>query len=324
MSRYPDVREGDLFHGDIEALAQRGLIGVPDGELYRPNDPITRGENAAYINRVLNYLGATVPQPEPEPEPQPEPEPVPEPEPEPEPEPVPPPEGSYIPVLQGPKLMHDGNPTVMSGYKVIDDGKHHVWDNVLLRGRVYVKNGSLDIRNSEIDGQDGPYCVLATGKVWIENSWLHNAEDGVKNNASGHMVTITDLSPNYRSAPHGDCIQLESTAPDSKWTFCYFDAKFKGGKLANAVVMQKCDFSTNQHIIVEDSYLNGGNYTVFNVAGPKGGPGTARYRRCVWGGEANYGKRADGSIYDFRRDSDPENMVESKSGTFLEWDVSRL
>src|SRR5210317_1221502 len=103
MSRYPDVPETHLFYGDIEALAQRGLVGVPDGENYQPDDPITRGQSAAYFNRVLNYLGDTVPEAPPEPEP-----PV-------EPEPPEPPEGSYIPVLQGPKLMHDGNPTVKSG-----------------------------------------------------------------------------------------------------------------------------------------------------------------------------------------------------------------
>src|SRR5210317_753124 len=104
MATYPDI-EGHLFEADIEALYRRGLVGVTPGDDYRPDDPITRGESAAYFNRVLNLLGHEAPPVEP---------PV-EPEPEPEPEPPTPPEGMFIPVLQGPKLMHDGNPTVMSG-----------------------------------------------------------------------------------------------------------------------------------------------------------------------------------------------------------------
>lgn len=312
MSRYPDVPEDHLFYQDIEDLALRGMVGVPDGGNYRPNDPITRGESAAYINRVLNALGYSVFDFEPEPLV----------------EPPEPPEGMYIPVLEGPKLYHDGNPTVMSGYQVIDDGKDHLWENVLLRGRVYVKNGTLTILDSEIDGQDGPYCVLGTGNVWLERVWLHNAEDGTKNNVSGNQVTINNLSPNYRTQPHADCIQLESSAPDVRFQWSYFDAHYKnGGGLGNAAVQAKTDFSSNQKVTLEDCYINGGNYTVFLRPGNAGGAAKGVFRRCLWGGDANWGQNAEGQIVDRRKNPAAwPTAVESVSykSNAIEWDVTRI
>ena len=50
--------DGDTFESDIEWLALEGLTkgcDPPDGIRYCPDDPVTRGELAVFLNRILGY-----------------------------------------------------------------------------------------------------------------------------------------------------------------------------------------------------------------------------------------------------------------------------
>ena len=49
---YPDVPDDHPFAGDIEAIRVLGITRVPEGSEYRPDDAVTRGEMAAFLNRT--------------------------------------------------------------------------------------------------------------------------------------------------------------------------------------------------------------------------------------------------------------------------------
>jgi hypothetical protein len=57
--RFTDVTDDNVFHADINAIAEAGVtIGCnpPDNDLYCPDDDVTRGQMAAFMNR-LGALG---------------------------------------------------------------------------------------------------------------------------------------------------------------------------------------------------------------------------------------------------------------------------
>lgn len=55
--RFPDVPFDHPRHDDIEFLAERGIItGYGDGT-YKPDQPVTRGELAAFIARTIRQFG---------------------------------------------------------------------------------------------------------------------------------------------------------------------------------------------------------------------------------------------------------------------------
>lgn len=53
--RFSDVTDDNVFHADINAIAEAGVtIGCnpPDNDLYCPDDNVTRGQMAAFMNRL--------------------------------------------------------------------------------------------------------------------------------------------------------------------------------------------------------------------------------------------------------------------------------
>lgn len=56
VAGFPDVRPTDWFAGAVERLHQAGIIqGAQDG-LFHPQQPITRAEVAALMDRLIQYL----------------------------------------------------------------------------------------------------------------------------------------------------------------------------------------------------------------------------------------------------------------------------
>ena len=53
---YPDVPNDHLFYSDIEWARENGITKVPCGSNYRPDDPVTRGEMAAFMRRLENQM----------------------------------------------------------------------------------------------------------------------------------------------------------------------------------------------------------------------------------------------------------------------------
>ena len=50
-TRYPDVPKDHMFYGDIEWLAQNEITKVPEGDNFKPDQPVTRGQMAAFLHR---------------------------------------------------------------------------------------------------------------------------------------------------------------------------------------------------------------------------------------------------------------------------------
>lgn len=276
-SKWPDV-ERHRFQGDIEALDARGLVGVPEGSNYRPDDPITRGESAAYLNRVLNYLGETVTPPPVDP-------------------PAPPPSGLFIPGYdRNPILGAAADAPIVNGFTAISD---ETLRNVKIRGKIIAKGCTVTIEDFDWDGQGGNVCGHSQGgKIVAKRGKVYNAEDGFKNSVDLEQVWISDLF--HADGAHGDCLQAEGTT-DSFARFCFLNAVYSDGQLANAALMAKTDISSSQKYVIEDSFINGGNYTVKVNIGNAGGEPDVWVRRSTYGGQSRYGSHA---------------------GPFREWDVT--
>ena len=61
MARFDDVPTSHRFYADIEWLAEEGLTrpsdnpstpDVDESKLFRPNEPVTRGQLAAFLHRL--------------------------------------------------------------------------------------------------------------------------------------------------------------------------------------------------------------------------------------------------------------------------------
>ena len=58
--RYPDVPYDHIFWEDIEWLAANGITNQPAGSNYGPEDPMTRGQMAAFLHRYDQYLRGSI------------------------------------------------------------------------------------------------------------------------------------------------------------------------------------------------------------------------------------------------------------------------
>jgi hypothetical protein len=194
---YPSDIDGHFFEEDIRSLYDRGLTTV---DPFRPDETLTRGQFAAYLNRLLEYLGDVLEPP------------VVEPPPDPEPEPVPPPsgglpaEGGVITVTKDGTVIDGGFAdsiivkadgvsilNVDVGYEIATHG----WDvqRLLIRGcrarRIWIDpfhgtgRGTRDIRIEYNDIYDCPSMGigLVSYKDW---EWIYDVE--VVGNKIGPMA----------------------------------------------------------------------------------------------------------------------------------------
>lgn len=59
--RFLDVPDSNVFHGDIQWLAEAGVTrgcNPPENTEFCPDDEVTRGQMAAFLKRFATYLGA--------------------------------------------------------------------------------------------------------------------------------------------------------------------------------------------------------------------------------------------------------------------------
>lgn len=51
--QFTDVPTGSTFHDDVEAVTDAGIASGTGGGLYKPSDPVTRGQMAAFLHRSI-------------------------------------------------------------------------------------------------------------------------------------------------------------------------------------------------------------------------------------------------------------------------------
>ena len=279
MSDYfSDVPQDNPHTDSIDWLYEKDITKGLFPGIYGPAAPVSRDQMASFLRRTVRLIDPALAERDGIERP------------------VDPPTGLFIPNYQGnPILSHDGNPEVL-GSMVFRDGETHDFENVLIRGNVRAYDGSVvNITDSELDGGEGPQCAAGWGgTINLTRCEVHNAEDGLKDSVNTVQVTVHRLY--HRIGAHGDAHQLQSSGATAVHRFSYFDGFYSDGELANAAFMVKNDLGDgrSQALTVEDSYMNGGNYTVFLKDGPKG-PASAGtfFRRVVWGGDSRY-LNADG------------------------------
>ena len=95
---------------------------------------------------------------------------------------------------------------------------------------------------------------------------ISQAEDGAKwaNGMQMQMCHIHDLNNPFSPSPHADGVQAEGfMSTGTKIEFCHIDAR-RGSPLVdgNAAVFVKSDLNDQDGGIIDNNYLNGGNYTL--------------------------------------------------------------
>lgn len=216
--------------------------------------------------------------------------------------------------LSNPSLLtvHSGNLTVTQDGTVLENmeiqGSVRIEaENVVMRNvwvytssvwTIYVDGGSLLIEDAEIGnadhlGERGIGGANVTGRRLN----IHHVEDGIKLYSSNlyEWIFVHDLdSPN--SGPHGDAIQAEGTTVGAVVRNAYLDSTGPMG-LGNSAIILKTDFGRIDNVLIENSYLNGGNYTFYSRVGDSGAPTNVTLRNNVFGPDFRYGLMSiDGSV----------------------------
>ena len=246
------------------------------------------------------------------------------------------PEGLYIPVFQGPILKHNGNPTVRGSIYHGDGGTYN-YSNQLINGTVRAAGGStINIYDSEINGQGASYCCAGWGgTINLYRTEVWNALDCLKDRVNTEQCTLHKLY--YAPGTHGDCVQLQNSGSVATHKWSYLNARYWNrpgpnwyDDLANASFIIKNDLGdgTQQQILIEDCWFDGGNYCVYFKAGDadNGGPAPSSsiVRRSYYGGFSRYGQKTGGAGWDWRYD-DLSTLVQSldaDSPNPHEWDVT--
>lgn len=213
------------------------------------------------------------------------------------------PTNTGVPV--GTKLTASGSITVTTPNAVID-GKD-------VQGTITVSAPGVVVKNSRITGT-GYYGVRVTsGDVTLEDteisgfqnaisggSWtglrlnIHSTtQDGVK--LDSHVLLqdswIHDLTP--EPGAHADGGQVQSGVVDVVVRHNVIDpTNAATGTLANSALIIKADFGSTSPgpVVIEDNWLNGGNYTLFVVPGSTGNTiGEVDVRNNRFGSTHRYG-----------------------------------
>lgn len=244
---------------------------------------------------------------------EPDPEPDPEPEPEPEPEP---PSGSYptspdqvgLTIPKASLTPYTGPLTITSdrtleGYR-FDLGGGHLTitaGNVTLRNcwikgggfwNVLVRAGAtLTIEDCEIGdpSQVGERGIGGDGRIIARRLYIHSVEDGIKMSPDSIFEDcwVGNLASS-RPSPHADACQNDGGASNVVIRRCYLDVH--GAPGSTSAVMIKADLGPIDNVLVEDCYLNGGTYTVYNRRGNSGSmPVGTIVRRCTFGPDHDFG-----------------------------------
>jgi hypothetical protein len=55
--QFSDVPDASTFHDDVSAVTEAGIASGVGGGLYKPADPVTRGQMAAFLHRAIGRAG---------------------------------------------------------------------------------------------------------------------------------------------------------------------------------------------------------------------------------------------------------------------------
>ena len=216
--------------------------------------------------------------------------------------------------LSNPSILtkHDGGMTITEDNTVLENMEIHGTirieaNNVVMRNvwvystgfwTIRVDSGSLLIEHSEIGHADYP-GERGIGGENITGRYLdiHHSEDGIKldsNNLYEHIY-IHDLDT-LAGGPHADAIQADGGAKNAIVRHATLDSTGPLG-LGNAAIILKSDLGSIDNILIEDAYLNGGNYTFYSREGGNGNPSNVVLRNSVFGPDYNFGRISiDGTI----------------------------
>jgi hypothetical protein len=176
------------------------------------------------------------------------------------------------------QITIDADNVTIRNVKVVSDG----W-----RG-IYSPNGNtgLTISNSEVAGvdKDGTDGINVENAV-IRNVNIHGFEDGLKlgSNCVLENSWIHDLMAKGKA--HSDGVQVMDGS-----NITIAGNRFDGIGNQNSAVLLMPDMDPISRVLVADNYLDGGNYNVYSVHGPHGGPPTqVAVRDNVFGPMHQYG-----------------------------------
>jgi hypothetical protein len=173
---------------------------------------------------------------------------------------------------------------------------------VIFRDCVFERGGSGDNVRTRNDGHMAlEYCTVIGGANGIAYSRYHafrcniygQAQDGVKlgDDTLLEESWIHDLNP--EAGAHADGGQMQSAAENLIVRNCHIDSR-GNGSLGNAALIIKNDSKTSLSgpgpVLIENNFLDGGNYTVFIRVGSSGGTvDNITVRNNVLGGNFRYG-----------------------------------
>jgi hypothetical protein len=172
-------------------------------------------------------------------------------------------------------------------------------DNVVVRNTwvyttnfwtILVSGGSALIEDVEIGhpnfvGQRG----LGGDNVTARRLNIHHVEDGIKLGSDSvyDLLWIHDLD-STADGPHGDAIQADGDVTNAIIRNSFLDSTGPLG-LGNAAAQIESSLGPIDGITIEDSYLNGGNYTIFNRDGGNGIPLNVVIRNNRFGPNFRFG-----------------------------------
>jgi hypothetical protein len=216
--------------------------------------------------------------------------------------------------LSNPSILtkHDGGMTITEDNTVLENMEIHGTirieaNNVVMRNvwvystgfwTIRVDSGSLLIEHSEIGHADYP-GERGIGGENITGRYLdiHHSEDGIKLDTNNlyEYIYVHDLDTNA-GGPHADAIQADGGAQNAVVRHATLDSTGPLG-LGNAAIILKSDLGSIDNILIEDAYLNGGNYTFYSREGGNGDPSNVVLRNSVFGPDYNYGRISiDGTV----------------------------
>jgi hypothetical protein len=228
--------------------------------------------------------------------------------------------GSTSPVAPPDVGLLDRNRLVMHIGDLVVTEDDTIVENLELLGTLFIEADNVVVRNTWIYTSNFWTVLLSSGSALIENVEIghpdfvgqrglggdnvtargvniHHVEDGIKlgSNSTYDRLWIHDLD-SIAEGPHGDAVQADGDVSNATIRNSYLDSTGPLG-LGNAAAQIESSLGPIDGIIIEDSYLNGGNYTIFNRDGGNGIPANIVIRNNRFGPNFRFGLLStDGDI----------------------------
>lgn len=166
----------------------------------------------------------------------------------------------------------------------------NVWVYTTSFWTIYVGSGSATFEHVEIGHPDAVgERGIGGNNVTARYLDIHSVEDGIKigSNVLYDNVVVHDLDSNS-DAPHADAVQADGGQANAVIMNSSLDSTGPLGN-GNAAIILKSDLGTLDNITITNSYLNGGNYTVYVRDGGNGMPTNIEFSNNQIGVDNNYG-----------------------------------